>query len=202
MSLPARVYFIRHGETDWNVAGRLQGHTDTELNANGRRQAIIAAKALAQLVPAQELASLPFFASPLKRVRQTVEILRSELGFEPLGYTADDRLREIAFGSWEGRTWPEIRTRDPVGARNRDNDLWAYAPPGGESYADVASRLQSFLAGVEGPAVILSHGGVARALMTLFGAPRAGTLELPIWQGRILQLERGAIAWLPKPGHA
>ena len=108
----------------------------------------------------------------------------------------------IGFGSWEGRTWPEIRTRDPVGARARDADLWAFAPPGGESYADVARRVQSFIDTLEAPALILSHGGVGRTLMTLFGAPRETTLEAPIWQGRVLRLERGKIQWLPQTGHA
>lgn len=202
MSFPSPLYFIRHGETDWNVAGRLQGHTDTDLNANGRRQAAVAGQVLSHVLPPDVVDTIPFFASPLRRVRCTAEILREQMKLSPEGYAADDRLREIGFGSWEGRTWPEIRTRDPVGVRARDKDLWDFAPPGGESYSDVARRLQSFLDTLEGPAVILSHGGVGRALMTLFGAPRETTLELPIWQGRVLLLERGGIRWLPQTGHA
>lgn len=202
MTLPAPLYFIRHGETDWNVAGRLQGHTDTDLNANGRRQAAIAGRVLKGLLSAPVLETLPVYASPLRRVMHTAEILLSEIGMGAPQLRPDDRLREIGFGSWEGRTWPEIRTRDPVGARARDADLWAFAPPGGESYADVARRVQSFIDTLEAPALILSHGGIGRTLMTLFGAPREATLEAPIWQGRVLRLERGHIQWLPQTGHA
>jgi probable phosphoglycerate mutase len=202
MTSPAPLYFIRHGETDWNVAGRLQGHTDTELNTNGRRQASIAARVLQGLLPAEQLETLPVYASPLRRVMQTAQIILSEVGLAEPVLRPDDRLREIGFGAWEGRTWPEIRTRDPIGARARDADLWAYAPPGGESYADVARRVQSFLNTLDAPAIIISHGGVGRTLMTLFGAPREPTLEAPIWQGRVLRLERGGIKWLPQTGHA
>lgn len=202
MSARTPLYFLRHGETDWNVEGRLQGHTETALNANGRRQAALGASALTQVAGAGALATLPFYASPLQRVRETVEILRAELGLAPQAYAADDRLREIGFGSWEGRTWREIRTRDPVGARARDRDLWDFAPPGGESYADVARRVQSWLDGLDGPAVVVAHGGIGRVLMVLFGAPRAGVLEAPVWQGRVLRLEHEDWRWLPKAGHA
>ncbi len=202
MTSAAPVYFIRHGETDWNRAGRLQGRTETELNANGRRQAAVAAEALSGLVAPEVLARMPFYVSPMRRVRQTAEILRGHLALAAEDYQTEARLREIGFGAWEGRTWPEIRGRDPHGARARDADLWNHAPPGGESYADVTRRVAAFLATLSGPAVILAHGGVARALMVLFGAPQVPTLEAPIWQGRVLCLAPGDIAWHPATGHA
>lgn len=201
MSRPP-LYFLRHGETDWNVEGRLQGHTETALNANGRRQAALGAAALAQVAGPEALATLPFFASPMQRVRETVEILRAELGLPAQAYAADDRLREIAFGAWEGRTWREIRARDPIGARARDRDLWTYAPPGGESYEQVARRVQSWLDALEGPAVVVAHGGIGRVLMVLFGAPRLATLEAPVWQGRVLTLAHEDWRWLPQASHA
>jgi broad specificity phosphatase PhoE len=196
------LYFIRHGETDWNRAGRLQGHTETSINTRGRKQAAQAARTLATLVDPADLPRLVFFASPMRRVRETVEILRSELGLPPQAYTADDRLREIAFGSWEGRTWPEIRTRDPIGAKARDNNLWDYAPPGGESYFDVSRRVGSWLAGVDRPAVVISHGGIGRTLMVLHGLKRETGLEAQVWQGKVLRLRQGECLWLPGEGHA
>jgi broad specificity phosphatase PhoE len=199
--MPA-LYFIRHGETDWNRAGRLQGHTETTINARGRKQASLAAKALAGLIEPEHLPNLTFFASPMRRVRETVEILRAELGLPPHVYTADDRLREIAFGAWEGRTWPEIRSRDPIGAKARDKDMWAFAPPGGESYFDVSRRVSSWLAGVDRPAVVVSHGGIGRTLMMLHGVKREHGLEAQVWQGRVLRLAPGECQWLPGEGHA
>jgi broad specificity phosphatase PhoE len=196
------LYFIRHGETDWNREGRLQGHTETSINAHGRKQAAQAARTLATLIAPEQLPELAFFASPMRRVRETVEILRAELGLPPQAYTADDRLREIAFGAWEGRTWPEIRTRDPIGAKTRDKDLWEFAPPGGESYFDVSRRVGSWLAGVDRPAVVVSHGGIGRTLMLLHGEKRERGLQAHVWQGKVLCLKPGECLWRPGEGHA
>lgn len=94
--------FLRHGETDWNVAGRMQGKSDTLLNAHGREQARQAAASL------QEVQIDRIIASPLKRARETAEIVNAILK-KPL--TLDDRLQERGFGSIEGMTRPEIDTR-------------------------------------------------------------------------------------------
>jgi broad specificity phosphatase PhoE len=196
------LYFIRHGETDWNREGRLQGHTETSLNARGERQAVMAAQNLKALLGGADPAGFTFHCSPMRRARQTMERARAALGLPPEDYLADDRLREIAFGAWEGRTWPEIRTRDPIGATTRDKDLWAFAPPGGESYADVARRVESWLAGIERPAIVVSHGGIGRTLMVLHGLDRGPALEASVWQGKVLRLKRGVAEWLPGAGHA
>ncbi len=201
-----RLYFIRHGETDWNREGRLQGHTDTALNPRGRRQAAAAAKPLTGLVEAlavvRPMAGLPFYVSPLKRTRQTVEILRETLGLDPVAYHPEDRLKEIGFGAWEGRTWPEIRTRDPIGARDRDRDRWHFQPPGGESYAMVAERVSSWLASFDHDACVIAHGGIARVMMVLCGGfSRESAVAEDIWQGKVLLFENGGACWLPGPGH-
>lgn len=198
-----RLYFIRHGETDWNVEGRLQGHTDTSLNPRGRRQAAKVAETLRGAVNGTPLEGLPFHASPMKRTRQTAEILRDTLGLDPAGYRPDERLKEIAFGVWEGRTWPEIRTRDPIGARDRDKDRWGYVPPGGESYAMVQDRVGEWFAGLKEDACVIAHGGIARVMMVLCGGvSREAALTADIWQGKVLFFENGRAGWLPGPGHA
>lgn len=200
-----RLYFIRHGETDWNRAGRLQGGTEVPLNARGRAQAKAVAAHLTALVEAAggpEIAALPFHASPMQRTRQTIDILREALDLEPGGYAVDPRLREISFGNWEGRYWSEIRIRDPIGMRDRDADRWHYAPPGGESYAMVAERLRPFVESVTGDACVVSHGGVARVMMVLLGGLEpAEALDMDIWQGKVLAFDNGRGAWLPSPGH-
>ena len=201
----ARLYFIRHGETDWNREGRLQGRTDTSLNARGRRQAASVGKHLADLIGAngpERFAGIPFYASPLLRTRQTVEILREAVGLDPAQYQPEERLREIGFGAWEGRTWPEIRSRDPIGARDRDKDRWHFVPPGGESYANVLERVQPWFETVRQDTCVVAHGGVARVMMVLCGGliPEQA-LEADIWQGKVLLFEEGEMRWLPKPGH-
>lgn len=199
------LYFIRHGETDWNRAGRLQGRTDTELNARGRKQAAAAARHLAGLIGRGEggrLAALPFHASPMIRTRQTIELLRAELGLDPAAYRPDDRLREVGFGAWEGKTWAEIRARDPIRARDRDADRWSFAPPGGESYSTVMERVRDWLSIVREDACIVSHGGIARViLVALAGADPAEAVTADIWQGKILMIRDGKAEWRPGPGH-
>jgi broad specificity phosphatase PhoE len=200
-----RLYFIRHGETDWNRAGRLQGATEVPLNGRGRKQAKAVAAHLKALVSAAggpELAALPFHASPMQRTCQTIDILREALALEAGGYAIEPRLREISFGIWEGRDWPEIRRRDPIGYRDRDADRWHFAPPGGESYSMVAERLRPFVEGLTQDACIVSHGGVARAMMVIAGGlePEVA-LQSDIWQGKVLLFENGACEWLPAPGH-
>ena len=88
-----KLYIIRHGETAWNVEGRLQGQTDTELNENGVRLA---------KVTAEGLKNIPFdlgISSPLCRAKHTAELV---LAGRNVPLTTDDRLMELSFGSWEG----------------------------------------------------------------------------------------------------
>lgn len=191
------IYFIRHGQTAWNAEGRLQGSRDTALNALGEAQAAAAAERLRRLAGA-ETAGADFVASPLQRTRRTMEILRATLGLAPEGYRTDPRLREIGFGDWEGSTWAEIRRRDPVAAAARERGRWHYRPPGpgAESYAALVERVAPVLSGLERPAVVVAHGGVARAVLVALGhldthaAPRLG-----VRQGEILLIERGGWRW-------
>src|SRR5450755_2981174 len=100
------IYYIRHGETDWNVEGKLQGTQDIPLNQLGRRQAAFAGGILADLFArdGRSEASLSFVASPLGRARATMELVRGRLNLPPHQYAIDDRLREIGYGDWEGST--------------------------------------------------------------------------------------------------
>ncbi|TNC11003.1 histidine phosphatase family protein [Methylobacterium terricola] len=194
----APIYFVRHGETDWNAEGRLQGQRDTPLNAKGHGQAAEAGERLRGLI-GTGLGDLPYLASPMERTRHTMEGLRRALGLDPAGYTTDPRLREIGFGAWEGLTWKDVRRSDPARSQARDRDRWGFCPPGegAESYAMVAERVRPLLESLDRPTVIVAHGGVARAVMVTLGA--AGTEDAPhleILQGRILLLEGGTRRWV------
>ena len=100
------IYYIRHGETAWNAAGRFQGSQDIPLNDLGRTQAVAAGGILADLVArdGREAGSLAFVASPLGRARLTMELVRGTLQLPRGDYAIDDRLREIGYGRWE---WPD-----------------------------------------------------------------------------------------------
>ena len=126
-----------------------------------------------------------------------MEIARDAMGLPPRRYALDPVLKEISFGAWEGLTWPEIAARDPKGVRTRKEDKWTFVPPRGESYAMLAERLRPWLDGLSGDAFIVSHGGVARALMTLIaGVKPAKAADAPIVQGRALCFEKGTCRWI------
>ena len=195
-----RILFVRHGETDYNATGRLQGQRDIPLNGRGRAQASAIGRALAKAMPeaiaALEAASA-FAASPLVRTRQTMELARTALGLAPQRYALEPALKELTFGEWEGLTWPQVAKRDPAGARAREADKWNFAPPGGESYAMLAERLQPWLDSLQADCFVVSHGGVARALMTLIAGVNPSAAEnADIWQGKAILFEGGGLKWI------
>ena len=196
--LPSRLLFIRHGETEWNLAGRLQGQKDIPLNPRGVDQAAASGRAVRKLVgDDRALADYDFIASPLLRTRQTMELARRAMGLPADGYETDDRLKELSFGSWEGLTWREVSARVPAMARARETDKWGYVPPEGESYATLAERVKPWLRRISGDAVVVSHGGVARVLMhMLAGVPPEEAAMADIWQGRLLVFEDGRCRWV------
>jgi broad specificity phosphatase PhoE len=188
------LYLIRHGETDWNAEGRLQGGRDIPLNDRGRAQAREAGHKLAALVPAA--ASLDYLCSPMFRARETMELLRETLGLPREVYAMDQRLSEITFGSWEGQTWREVRKLDPARASARERHKWAYVPPGGESYGMLRERILPVFAGLTRDTVVVSHGGVMRAALNGYGFEEPSRAEsLDIWQGRIIVLTLEGYRW-------
>ena len=197
---PYRLIFVRHGETAYNAESRLQGQLDTPLNARGREQARTIGGTLRSLV-GPEIDRLDqaqaFFASPLERTRETMEIARAAMGLEPKRYQVDAVLKELSFGVWEGLTWSEIELKDPKDLRARRKDRWDFAPRGGESYAMLADRLRPWLESLTKHAFVISHGGVARVLMALLaGVPAEKAVETPIIQGRAIVFENGGCRWI------
>jgi broad specificity phosphatase PhoE len=197
---PHRLIFVRHGETAYNAENRLQGQLDIPLNARGREQARAVGGTLRSLV-GREIDRLDeaqaFFASPLGRARETMEIARDAMGLAPGRYHLDAVLKELSFGVWEGLTWSEIEIKDPKGLRARREDRWGFVPGGGESYAMLADRLRPWLDGLSEHAFVASHGGVARVLMALIGGvPRAKAVRASIIQGRAILFENGGCRWI------
>lgn len=180
------VFLARHGQTDWNAAGRWQGHTDVPLNETGRAQA----RALAELLRGEGIAAIA--SSDLARARGTAEIVARALGLQV--DLVDPDLRERRFGIFEGLTLPECEQRHP--------EEWArYAadpglgPPGGESRSALLERLRRAVHGVANrlapPPLVVTHGGAMRALVAglavasssgrpLGHIPNAGVLRLGI----------------------
>lgn len=155
-----RLVLWRHGETDYNAAGRMQGQLDSALTEVGWKQARFAAPALARFQPDVVL------ASDLRRATDTATVLTDAL---ELPLRLDKRLRETHLGEWQGLTGEEVDERAP-GERERWRLDITWAPPGGESRRDVAERayevVTDLLHGDEPleTALFVAHGGLILAL--------------------------------------
>jgi len=174
------VYYLRHGETDWNVAGRLQGNQDTPLNARGQAQAIHCGQILRDLFGRDGIdpGALDYVSSPLVRARRTMELARTELGLPPDEYRVEQQLIEIAFGDWEGFTIAQLHDRDPQRMAQREHDKWAFVPPGGESYAMVSARMRAWHEALTRDVVVTAHGGTARGLIAYLGIAQPAAAPL------------------------
>ena len=190
------IYFVRHGETDWNLAQRYQGQRDIPLNATGRAQAARNGRALA-LALGREAGALDYVSSPLVRARETMEIMRREIGLPPDDYRVDDRLREINYGYWEGELWGELSVKDPQGFAAREADRWGWQPRGGESYRELSERVAGWLGEIERDVVVAAHGGVMRVLRGLSrGLEPAEMFQLDVPQDKVLVIQADRIRWL------
>ncbi len=150
----APFWFMRHGETDWNRDGLIQGSTDVPLNATGRAQAADAAVILA----GRGITAV--WSSPLQRARETADVVAAALG---LPVTVDEGLREAGFGTHEGQVMGEWFTAWAAGEA---------CPEGGESFADLSVRavvaMNAVLSG-GGLPFIVAHGGFFRAVRHAIG---------------------------------
>jgi probable phosphoglycerate mutase len=165
---PPTVLLARHGETEWNREGRIQGQRDVPLSGVGLAQAAALAHRL-RAAPCARIVS-----SDLLRARATADAVAAALGLE---VALDPRLREQDLGAWEGGTFADAERADPDLARRfraRDPDV---RPPGGESRRELQSRALAALAahaapGSPGPLLLVTHGGPLQALAyALLGLP-------------------------------
>jgi broad specificity phosphatase PhoE len=186
------VFYIRHGETDWNVAGRLQGRRDVPLNARGRGQASHCGSILRDLFArdGRDPASFDYVSSPLMRATETIALAREAMGLAPDGYRTDEQLAELAFGDWEGMTIAQLHYSDPQRIAAREHDKWRFVPPQGESYEMVAARMRVWYESLTGDVVAAAHGGTCRGLMAVLGIAKPAAAPLvDIAQGVVYVFE-------------
>lgn len=191
-----KVYLFRHGETDWNKDGRLQGQSDIPLNAFGRELAVKTAEALEGTLFDRA------FSSPLKRAEETARII---LGNRDIPLATDDRLKEISFGIYEGEK-SIIARKDPA---HPLHDLFCrpecYVPPeGAESFQTVRERAWEFLQekimpleGTCGNVLVVAHGAFSRCLLSIIGdvpLEKFWEIELPNCAASILSVENGKVS--------
>ena len=174
------LYFVRHGQTDWNAEGRYQGSKDIPLNDIGRAQADKNGALLRDLLlrAGKSATDFDWFVSPLSRTRETMQRIRSRFAPPLPELTVDPQLVEISFGIYEGRLHTELSASEMAIAGERDEAFWDFRPPEGESYADLAARVENFGRSLRGPAIVVAHGGLLRVLMHLIeGYPQVKTVN-------------------------
>ncbi|WP_347313215.1 histidine phosphatase family protein [Defluviimonas sp. SAOS-178_SWC] len=187
MAQHPELYILRHGETEWNAEGRIQGRLDSRLTARGRDQARRQGEILRGAGVSE--ATHDFWVSPQGRAQETAAIALSGLSAAPL---VDSRLREISLGPFDGLTRAEIGARYPDAFAETDPFLWYDTPPGGEGFAALAARLGAFLSEIERPAVIVAHGIVSRFLRgAVLDLDLDGIAALPGGQGVVFHLKDG-----------
>ncbi len=157
-----KLYLIRHGETDWNADGRIQGHSDIDLNARGYEQARRLAARLQE-----EGDFVAIYSSPLKRARRTAELAGSALN---LPVISDVRLLERSLGQLEGLTMSEIKERFPEVHRAWHDGGTRPHIPGEETREDFVQRTRTFIRDVrakhsEGRVIAITHGGTINMLL-------------------------------------
>jgi probable phosphoglycerate mutase len=170
-----QIVLVRHGETTWSLTGRHTGRTDLPLTPAGQRQA----EALGRQLEGRRFARV--LTSPLRRAIDTCALAG-------LGERAELRpeLTEWDYGRYEGRTTTDIHRERPRWS------LWAHGAPGGETAADVGTRVDRLLsdvAAIDGPVVVFAHGHLLRVLT-------ARWLGLPPDQGRLFALATAAVSVL------
>jgi len=158
-----RLILVRHGQTAWNAEKRYQGQTDVKLGDIGQQEAA----ALGGRLATERIDAA--LSSDLSRTLQTAEAI---LAHHACALHKEPRLREICMGAWEGLTYEEIRAQDPERLGRWRNDPLEVAPPGGETLAELAQRVEVLLAelvlrSADETLLLVSHGGTLSVLLCL-----------------------------------
>ncbi len=175
------LYILRHGQTEWNVAGRFQGRMNSPLTKLGKQQAA------RQNEIASTIAQKPTqaFVSPQPRALQTAEIALKGI----MTPQHDDRLQEISFGDWEGLTRTELagKITSPF-----EGNLWFYDAPNGENFEMICDRVKSFMDDLDEPTFVVTHGVTSLIMRGIWlGLDKASLSKLPREQGCIYHLSNG-----------
>jgi len=178
------LFLLRHGQTDWNRDRRIQGQLESQLTDLGRGHAARQGEILAGLDLPEGIEA---YCSPQTRTRQTAEIALPPSGLEP---SFDTRLKEVYLGSWEGRFYADLMATQPELSGRSAFELCLISD--GESEADLRARAGAFLAGLQGPAVIVSHGIIMTFLRGIaLGASLAEMEAMERAQGVVIELREG-----------
>ncbi len=188
-----RLYLTRHGETEWNVAKKLQGWENSPLTENGLKRA----HQFKELVKDVEFDKI--YTSDQKRAIDTANIIKNGRDIPVIEL---QELRELAFGSWEGQTLTEIKNKDAKLFDIYLNSPLLYKPNRGESISDLFARTKLALSKIENKndknILIVSHGVTIRAIITILkNLTIDGFKEIPVYEGASLSIfEKRKTGWI------
>jgi len=185
------ILLVRHGETEWNVARRLQGRADSPLTERGRRQAAAMGELIGELIAREGGEGWRLVSSPLGRTVATAQFIAAATGLTP---EFDERIAEVDCGEWEGVPFADL-LKTAQGGLSRGR---IFEAPGAETYAQVQARIESFLAGLppepERRVVVVSHGVAGRVLRGHYGGiPDAEAVELEAPHDAVWRLAAGQV---------
>ena len=181
-----KIFLVRHGETDWNLKGKIQGNTDIELNKTGIKQAY----ELSNKMLEKNYKFSKIYSSPQKRALQTAKILSENTNIECI---VVDKLKEMNLGKWEGLAWSEVRENYPLEYKEWFVKRRYTKTPNGESYEEMLERVLDSLYKIiddnSDNIVIVTHSAVIMSLqcyitntdfdkMTKFRTDNASILEI------------------------
>ena len=189
------IWLARHGETTWNLAGRYQGRLESALSALGVRQGLALADYFFERLGRAQTVPARIVSSPLLRCSATAQFSATRLG---LPLERDERLIEIAHGTWEGRYRDELAANDPERFRAWREDPAHVAFDGGETLGDVLARWRSFATTLtSGEAtLVVTHDAVVRcALADALGEGLDAFWQMPVENAAfaILEPENGRL---------
>ena len=186
------LLILRHGETEWNREGRLQGALDSPLTDLGRAQAARQGRLLRDF----GVTGWAWRVSPKDRAMETARIASEGLGVD---LSEDLRLVEIDVGAWTGLRRDDLVEENPQFFEMMDEMLWYDHAPGGEGLIAVAKRAEQFLSDLDGPTIVVPHGITSRILRCLaLGLDPMRFAERPGRQGVVYHVERGVQICLPE----
>lgn len=186
------IYLARHGETDWNLKGLIQGHTDIPLNETGKQQAY----ELAAVIKDKGISINRIYSSDMKRARKTAEIVAKELSVEAYALKG---IQEVNLGRWEGHTWKQVRELFPDEYREWYENRRYEVPPEGESYEQVLQRVVPVLSGIalkeNENVLVVVHSAVIMSLLSyIYDKPfEEMSRNFRTKNGEIIKLEKSMI---------
>jgi probable phosphoglycerate mutase len=189
------LLLVRHGETEWNRAGRFQGAKDSPLTSRGREQAQSAGRRLAAIFSSTALVRA--YVSPLGRARETASLISEHV---KLDIQIEERIAEVSLGCWDGMSMYEIDAEFPDALKGSRPHDWYFRSPDGETFENAYARVTAWLREARTPAIVVTHGLASRLVrgsyeqlskqdMLLLPAPQDGLYQMTNGRSEFIQFD-------------